>query len=85
VSETLNSHRRHSGSVTIGRGGLNLMREIVMVQQYLLERYEITPETAAKLEANLQATYEYLGLHTDGPPSYKDHDALRVVEWTAAR
>jgi O-antigen biosynthesis protein len=81
VSESLNAHRRHSAGVTIGRGGLNLMREILMVQQYVLERYGISPETERKREANLQFTYEYLGLNRGGPASYKDHEALKVIEW----
>ena len=85
LSDSLNDHRRHSSSVTIGRGGLNLMREIVMVQQHILERYEITPETDRKREAALQTTYEYLGLHRDGPASYRDHEALREVEWALSR
>lgn len=80
VPESLNFHRRHRGSITIGHGGLNLMREILMVQQYVLGRHGIAADTERKREANLQSTYEYLGLHTDGPTSYRDHDALRVVE-----
>jgi glycosyltransferase involved in cell wall biosynthesis len=85
LADSLNDHRRHSSSVTIGRGGLNLMREIVMVQQHILERYQITPETDRKREAALQTTYEYLGLHRDGPASYRDHEALKEVEWALSR
>jgi glycosyltransferase involved in cell wall biosynthesis len=80
VSESLNSHRRHSSSVTIGHGGQNLMREILMVQHYILEHYEIASDTERKRSANLQTTYEYLGLHNDGPASFLDHDALKVLE-----
>jgi hypothetical protein len=61
------------------------MREIVMVQQHILEHYQITPETERKREAALQTTYEYLGLHTDGPPSYRDHEALKEVGWALSR
>jgi O-antigen biosynthesis protein len=83
VSEALNAHRRHAGSVTIGRGGLNLMREILMVQQFVLERHGETADATTKREASLQATYEYLGLNKDGPASFREHDALKVVEWAA--
>jgi hypothetical protein len=83
VSDALNAHRRHAGSVTIGRGGLNLMREILMVQQFVLERHGETADATAKREASLQATYEYLGLNKDGPTSFREHDALKVIEWAA--
>ena len=81
VPEVLNSHRRHASSVTIGHGGLNLMREILMVQQHVVERHSITPDAERRLEISVQRTYEYLGLGADGPPSYKDHEALRAVQW----
>ena len=29
--------------------------------------------------------YEYLGLRTDGPASYKEHQDLRAVEWALSR
>ena len=79
VPEALNSHRRHKASVTIGQGGLNLMRETLFVQRYVLDRYEISSEVQGKREAHLQATYEYLDLNMDGPASYKDHEALRPL------
>ena len=76
VPEPLNYHRRHSTSVTIGHGGLNLMKETLLVQRHVLDRHPILPDVERKREAHLQATYEYLGLHIDGPPSYKNHQAL---------
>ncbi len=79
VPQSLNHHRRHRQSVTIGRGGLNLMREILLVQQFMLERHPITPDVERLREANLQAVYEYLGLDKDGPASFKDHDALAGI------
>jgi glycosyltransferase involved in cell wall biosynthesis/SAM-dependent methyltransferase len=72
----LNSHRRHGGSVTLGRGGLNLMREILVVQRHILDRHPIASEVERKREGHLQTTYEYLGLQNDGPASYRDHPAL---------
>ena len=53
VSEALNSHRRHPSSVTIGQGGLNLMRESLMVQRYVRERYRLTSDTERLMEASL--------------------------------
>ena len=85
VPEALNFHRRHGSSVTIGKGGLNLMREILIVQQHLLERHSVTPGVERQMELSLQRTYEYLGLGANGPTSYKDHHALREVQWAATR
>ena len=77
IPEVLNYHRRHAGSVTIGQGGLNLMRETMVVQRYIEDRHELPPEVQGKRDAHLQSTYEYLGLHRDGPASYVDHESLR--------
>jgi glycosyltransferase involved in cell wall biosynthesis/SAM-dependent methyltransferase len=79
VPLSLNFHRRHGSSVTIGQGGLNLMREILQVQRYILDRHQIAPDVEHKRDRHLQDTYEYLGLNVDGPPSYKDHVALSSV------
>lgn len=79
VPASLNYHRRHGASVTIGHGGLNLMRETLLVQRRVLDRHQIPVDVNLKREAHLQATYEYLGLNTNGPASYKDHEALRPL------
>jgi glycosyltransferase involved in cell wall biosynthesis/SAM-dependent methyltransferase len=83
VPDALNFHRRHSGSVTIGYGGLNLMRETLIVQQHVLHRHGISPDVEMKRKTSLQVTYEYLGLHAEGPASYRDHDSLRTVDRTS--
>ena len=77
--EALNSHRRHGSSVTIGGGGLNLMRETLLVQRHILDRHPLTPDVERKREAHLQSTYEYLELHLNGPASYKEHESLRTL------
>jgi glycosyltransferase involved in cell wall biosynthesis/SAM-dependent methyltransferase len=85
VPDALNFHRRHASSVTIGKGGLNLMREILMVQHHILERHSASPGVERQMELSLQRTYEYLGLGANGPKLYKDHEALREVQWAATR
>ena len=55
--EPLNYHRRHSGSMTIGHGGLNLMRETLLIQRHVLDRHPIAPDVERRREASLQATY----------------------------
>ncbi|MEO7270606.1 MAG: glycoside hydrolase family 99-like domain-containing protein [Vicinamibacterales bacterium] len=77
--QPLNYHRRHGGSMTIGHGGLNLMREILIVQRWVVDRHPIPPAVERKRDAHLQSIYQYLGLHTDGPPAYRDHDALKAL------
>ena len=77
--QPLNYHRRHGGSVTIGNGGVNLMRETLLVQRHILDRHPLPPDIERKREAHLQSTYEYLGLHVDGPASYKEHESLRTL------
>jgi glycosyltransferase involved in cell wall biosynthesis/SAM-dependent methyltransferase len=85
VPDVLNSHRRHASSVTIGGNGLNLMREILIVQQHVKQRHPVTLDAEQKRETDRQRTYEYLGLSSAGPASYKEHEALRDVEWVAPR
>jgi hypothetical protein len=84
VSEALNSHRRHASSVTIGRGGLNLMRESMMVQNYVRERHRLTSATERLMAASLQHNYDYLA-GSRGPRSFKEHPALKESEWTLAK
>jgi O-antigen biosynthesis protein len=79
IPEALNAHRRHGGSVTIGKGGVNLMREILFVQRYILGRHTIAADVERKRETSAQTIYEYLGLQRDGPATYKDHPALGSV------
>ena len=59
------------------------MREILMVQDFVMQRHRITPDAEAKRETDRQRTYEYLGLSSAGPALYKDHEILRGVEWIA--
>jgi len=77
--EPLNYHRRHGDSVTIGHGGLNLMRETLLVQRHVLNRHQIPTDVDRKRNTHLQTTYEYLGLNMNGPALYKDHEALRPL------
>jgi hypothetical protein len=83
VPDPLNYHRRHAASVTIGHGGLNLMRETLLVQRHVLDRHSVPPDVERKREAHLQTTYDYLGLSTSGPASYRDHEALRPLALAA--
>ena len=85
IPTALNYHRRHQGSLTIGKGGVNLMREILLVQQFIKGRHAIANDVEARRDAHLQTTYEYLRLDGDGPGSYQEHDALRPLASTLGR
>jgi hypothetical protein len=74
----LNHHRRHAHGMT-EQGGVNLMRESLLVQQRILERHIILPDVDLRRDEALQNTYQHLGLHRDGPPSYRDHEALKDI------
>lgn len=78
IPEPLNDHRRHQGSLTIGQGGLNLMKEILQVQQHIRSRHAVSPTVEARRVTHLQTVYEYLHLNEQGPPSFQDHEQLRV-------
>ena len=75
--KVLNSHRIHQGGVTRGGNAVRHMSEIIQVQEYVRSTYELTAETAAKIEAMRQKTYEFLALDADGVRSYRDHPDLR--------
>jgi glycosyltransferase involved in cell wall biosynthesis/SAM-dependent methyltransferase len=79
IPQNLNYHRRHGRSVTIGHGGLNLMRETLLVQQYVSDRHAIAPDVERKRSAHLQTIYEHLGLDRDGPAAYQEHPTLRPL------
>ena len=71
--EVLNSHRLHVGGVTLGGNALRLMTEIMRMQEYVQTLHDLNPDTMDKIEEMRQFTYEYLKLHTDTTPTYRDH------------
>ena len=77
--KVLNSHRVHQGGATRGGNAVRHMSEILHVQEYVRSTHELTAETAAKIEAMRQSTYEYLALDAGGVRSYRDHPELRRV------
>lgn len=77
--KVLNSHRVHQGGVTRGGNAVRHMSEIIQVQEHVRSLHELTEDTAAKIEAMRQLTYEYLGLNAGGMSSYRDHPDLQRV------
>ena len=71
VPASLNYHRRHGGSVTIGHGGLNLMRETLLVQRRVLDRHQIPVDVESQARSTpsshlrvSRAQHERSGLRT---------------------
>ena len=81
--EPSNYHRRHGGSVTIGQGRVEPdARDAARAAAH--PRPASAPaRRRAEAGRALQSTYEYLGLHVDGPASYKDHESLRTLTMLA--
>ena len=69
VADVLNNHRRHSGSVTIGRGGLNLMREILMVQDIVHRHGDLFADLPEELHVRLVVGAFLLARKSHGPQS----------------
>jgi glycosyltransferase involved in cell wall biosynthesis len=70
---SLNSHRRHQRSVTVGNFNMRQLSEIVRVQRTAISRYGLGP--TAELDANryAQTLYEQFGLATERHPTFDVH------------
>lgn len=62
TSESLNSHRRHSNSVTISNHSIDLLREISQVQTDTIERFKLGPIAKEKADRYAEALVEQFGL-----------------------
>lgn len=74
TSRALNTHRRHSGSVTSAGSLAPHLREVLTVQDIVRERFALTPEIEAMAQDYAQTLYEQFGLHSDEAPGV---DSLR--------
>jgi len=79
--EPLNFHRRHNQAATrrFAQDGLALFREILSVQTYIADRYDVPAEAKAKRDAYLQVLYEEFGLHQQGPKCFIEHPELHAL------
>lgn len=68
----LNMHRRHPDSVTISRFNIDQLREIVAVQDWVFERFQLPESQRGRAAAYAQELYERFGLRTNKYPSYRD-------------
>ena len=79
VPDPLNHHRRHSQSVTLKAGAINLFREVLKVQMFWLQKLPVDAHTQSMIEMVRQSTYQMLSLHTGDYPDYRRHPDLADV------
>ena len=73
---SLNSHRRHQGSVTIGSFNLAQLQEIVRVQQDTIQRHKLGMAASKQADTYAQSLYEQFGLATESHPNFRDHPKI---------
>lgn len=83
LPDSLNYHRRHTYGAIAGANGLDLMKEIINVQCYILERITITDNIEAKRRSYLQQLYEQLLLKEKRAMNYEMHPDLAGLERAA--
>jgi hypothetical protein len=66
---SLNLHRRHAGGVTIGSDPLPHLLEILRMQKYVREHFEVDASTRAAARRYAKTLYEYFGLATPAHPT----------------
>jgi glycosyltransferase involved in cell wall biosynthesis/SAM-dependent methyltransferase len=80
LSDSLNSHRRHSNSVTLSNHSVNLLSEIVRVQLNTIKRFNLDSKAKEKSDLYAQALFEQFGLKTEYIQSFYDHPALNIPD-----
>ena len=60
--QSLNKHRRHSGSVTIGSDNLPHLREVLRVQQYVRRNHPLSDGARALARDYAEHLHDYFGL-----------------------
>jgi glycosyltransferase involved in cell wall biosynthesis len=75
---SLNSHRRHQSSVTIGSFNVGQLREIVSVQKTTIARHALDAMARGRAESYAQLLYQQFGLASDDHPWFGDHPAMTV-------
>ncbi|MBZ0140957.1 MAG: glycosyltransferase, partial [Pseudorhodoplanes sp.] len=68
---SLNSHRRHQSSVTVGNFNVGQLQEIVRVQRETIRRYELGQDAIARADRYSQDLYERFGLKSGRYPYFE--------------
>ena len=83
ASESLNYHRRHEESVTIGSFGMDQLAEIIAVQRMVCEQWQPDNDVTEKANAYAQVLYKQFNLATDDDPTYDKN--LELMQKVSAR
>jgi hypothetical protein len=75
----LNSHRRHSSSVTLSSFNLSQLREIMSVQQMVRERFPVPESTSRAAEGYAERLFQQFGLATEKMASIRLHPELTLL------
>ena len=77
-SKPLNKHRRHEQSVTLGSFDETQLDEILRVQQFAREHFEIDNRTIEKAKSYAEVLYNQFGLNTSDYPDIENHPKLSL-------
>jgi len=75
--ESLNSYRRHASSVTIGSFNADQLREIVKVQRFIRESFDIPHSISETADRYTQILSDRFGLTTQAVRKIWDHKEFR--------
>lgn len=77
--DSLNSHRRHQSSVTVGNFNLSQLEEIVRVQSDTIDRHQLGTPAVLRADGYAQKLYEQFGLATATCLDFRDHPRIKAL------
>lgn len=77
---SLNSHRRHASSVTVGNFNARQLQEIIQVQREVVQRHALGEAAMQRAEAYAERLYHQFGLSTPDSPTLRDHPEFMRLE-----
>lgn len=75
---SLNSHRRHASSVTVGNFNARQLQEIIRVQREVVQRHALGEAAAQRAEAYADRLYHQFGLATPDRPRLQDNPEFKA-------
>lgn len=79
--QSLNSHRRHQSSVTVGNFNIRQLKEIVRVQRDTIRTFKLGPGAERNALAYAQRLFEQFGLASKEHRRIEQHPELRWIGW----
>lgn len=69
----MNNHRRHDDSITLNSFGQQQLDEIISMQQFVKNNFDITDDITTKADAYIQQLYQQFGLVNQQTSDLKNH------------